>query len=83
MELHGLRLGAGAEVTAGTLNCDGTLRVEVRSAGQATFMADLARAVEAAQGRAAPVHRVADAVAGGALVRGVGSPEQLPCCMYV
>lgn len=60
--------GAGSEVTAGTLNCDGTLRVEVRSAGQATFMADLARAVEAAQGRAAPVHRVADAVAGGPFV---------------
>ena len=46
------------------MNCDGTLRVEVRSAGQATFMADLARAVEAAQGRAAPVQRLADAVAG-------------------
>ena len=51
-------------MTAGTLNCDGSLRVEVRQAGQATFMADLARAVEAAQGRAAPVQRLADAVAG-------------------
>ena len=57
---------AGAQVTAGTLNCEGSLWVEVQQAGQATFLAHLAQAVEAAQGRAAPVQRVADAVAGQA-----------------
>ena len=56
--------GAGAQVTAGTMNCEGSMRVEVQQAGQATFLAHLAQAVEAAQGRAAPVQRLADAVAG-------------------
>ena len=58
--------GAGAQVTAGTMNCEGSMWVEVQQAGQATFLAHLAQAVEAAQGRAPPVQRLADAVAGGA-----------------
>ena len=54
----------GAEVTAGTVNIDGKLRVQVKKAGNATTMADILRLVEAAQARTAPAQRLADSVAG-------------------
>ena len=65
---------AGAQVTAGTVNCEGSMWVEVQQAGQATFLAHLAQAVEAAQGRAPPVQRLADAVAGRV------DAVMVPCC---
>ena len=56
--------GPGDEVTAGTVNCDGVLTVQATAAGDATALADIVRLVETAQSRAAPVQRLADAVAG-------------------
>ena len=56
--------GAGDAVTAGTVNCDGSLVVRATAAGDATVLADIVRLVETAQARAAPVQRLADAVAG-------------------
>ena len=53
---------AGDSVTAGTVNCDGALTVQAERAGGDTAMADIVRAVEAAQSRAAPVQRLADQV---------------------
>jgi P-type Cu+ transporter len=58
----GLRPDAGDSVTAGTVNCDGVLTVQAERAGGDTAMADIVRAVEAAQSRAAPVQRLADQV---------------------
>ena len=52
----------GGTVTAGTVNCDGALSVRAERAGSDTAMADIVRAVEAAQARAAPVQRLADQV---------------------
>lgn len=49
-------------MTAGTVNCDGAMRVRAERAGGDTAMADIVRAVEAAQARAAPVQRLADQV---------------------
>lgn len=46
------------------MNCDGSLSIRVLRGGEATAMADIVRAVEAAQARAAPIQRLADAVAG-------------------
>ena len=51
-------------MTAGTVNCDGSLVVRATAAGDATVLADIVRLVETAQARAAPVQRLADAVAG-------------------
>ena len=51
-------------MTAGTVNVEGRLRVQVCKSGAATTMADILRLVESAQGRAAPVQRLADSVAG-------------------
>ena len=55
---------AGSEVTAGTVNVEGRIQVRVSRAGNSTTMADILRLVEAAQGRTAPIQRVADAVSG-------------------
>uniref|UniRef100_F6HRB7 P-type ATPase A domain-containing protein n=1 Tax=Vitis vinifera TaxID=29760 RepID=F6HRB7_VITVI len=52
----------GAEVSAGSINLNGTLRVEVRRPGGETAMGDIVRLVEAAQSREAPVQRLADKV---------------------
>jgi Cu2+-exporting ATPase len=51
-------------VTAGTLNCDGSLMVSAEASGQDTVIADIVRMVEAAQARTAPIQRLADSVAG-------------------
>ncbi|PWA66437.1 copper-transporting ATPase PAA1, chloroplastic [Artemisia annua] len=54
----------GAEVSAGSINLNGALTVEVRRPGGETFMGDIVRLVEEAQSREAPVQRLADKVAG-------------------
>ena len=56
---------AGSNVAAGAVNCEGRIVVRVERCGAATALADIVRAVEAAQARAAPVQRLADRVAGG------------------
>ncbi|XP_062195434.1 copper-transporting ATPase PAA1, chloroplastic [Phragmites australis] len=55
---------AGAEVSAGSINLNGKLTVEVRRPGGETVMSDILRLVEEAQTREAPVQRLADKVAG-------------------
>lgn len=50
------------EVTAGSINLNGTLTVEVRRPGGETVMGDIVRLVEEAQLREAPVQRLADKV---------------------
>ncbi|XP_078162583.1 P-type ATP-ase 1 isoform X2 [Carex rostrata] len=54
----------GAEVTAGSINLNGKLTIEIRRPGGETVMADIVRLVEEAQTREAPVQRLADKVAG-------------------
>lgn len=51
-------------MTAGTLNCDGSLLVSAEASGQDTVIADIVRLVESAQARTAPIQRLADTVAG-------------------
>uniref|UniRef100_A0A0D9X943 HMA domain-containing protein n=1 Tax=Leersia perrieri TaxID=77586 RepID=A0A0D9X943_9ORYZ len=55
---------AGTEVSAGSINLNGKLTVEVRRPGGETTMSDILRLVEEAQTREAPVQRLADKVAG-------------------
>uniref|UniRef100_A0A7I4BBQ6 P-type ATPase A domain-containing protein n=1 Tax=Physcomitrium patens TaxID=3218 RepID=A0A7I4BBQ6_PHYPA len=52
------------EVTAGTVNHNGTITVQAKRAGGDTVMNDIIRMVEDAQTREAPVQRLADKVAG-------------------
>ncbi|MQL78140.1 hypothetical protein Taro_010552 [Colocasia esculenta] len=52
----------GAEVTAGSINLNGTLTVQVKRPGGETVMGDIVRMVEEAQSREAPVQRLADKV---------------------
>ncbi|KAI3805098.1 hypothetical protein L1987_27148 [Smallanthus sonchifolius] len=54
----------GAEVSAGSINLNGALTVEIQRSGGETFMGDIIRLVEEAQSREAPVQRLADKVAG-------------------
>lgn len=51
-----------AEVTAGSINLNGKLTIEIRRPGGETVMADIVRLVEEAQTREAPVQRLADKV---------------------
>jgi len=55
---------AGDRVTGATLNCDGTVDVEATAVGRDTVLAGIVRLVEEAQGRKAPVQRLADRLAG-------------------
>ena len=50
----------GDLVSAGTINCDGVLTVEVSKFGSETTVAGIVRMVESAQNRQAPVQRLAD-----------------------
>ena len=54
----------GTEVTAGTLNLDGTIVVQVTRIGADTALARIIGLVEQAQARKAPIQRLADQVAG-------------------
>lgn len=49
-------------MTAGSINLNGTLTVEVRRPGGETLMGDIIHLVEEAQSREAPVQRLADKV---------------------
>ncbi|MFY9261851.1 MAG: heavy metal translocating P-type ATPase [Gallionella sp.] len=52
----------GASVSAGTLNTNGALLVEVRTTMQNTMLAKIIRLVEEAQASKAPIQRLADSV---------------------
>ncbi|XP_055960270.1 copper-transporting ATPase PAA1, chloroplastic isoform X2 [Mercurialis annua] len=54
----------GSQVAAGSINLNGTLTVEVQRPGGETAVGDIVRLVEEAQGREAPVQRLADKVSG-------------------
>jgi Cu2+-exporting ATPase len=53
---------AGAKVSAGTVNTDGALLVEVSSTLQNTTLAKIIRLVEEAQASKAPIQRMADSI---------------------
>jgi len=55
---------SGERVSAGTLNLSGVLVLEATQVGQETTLAQIIQLVEAAQGRKAPIQRLADTVAG-------------------
>ncbi|KAG6789067.1 hypothetical protein POTOM_005151 [Populus tomentosa] len=52
----------GSQVSAGSINLNGTLTIEVKRPGGETTMGDIVRLVEEAQSREAPVQRLADKV---------------------
>ncbi|VVB16895.1 unnamed protein product [Arabis nemorensis] len=54
----------GHSVSAGTINWDGPLRIKASSTGSNSTISKIVRMVEDAQGKAAPVQRLADAIAG-------------------
>ncbi len=54
----------GSEVIGGSLNKDGVLYVQVSRVGQDTTLAGIIRFVEDAQGKKAPIAKMADKVAG-------------------
>ncbi|KAK1372630.1 Copper-transporting ATPase PAA2, chloroplastic [Heracleum sosnowskyi] len=54
----------GLLVSAGTINWDGPLRIEASSTGSNSTIAKIVRMVEDAQGREAPIQRLADSIAG-------------------
>ncbi|KAE8658035.1 Copper-transporting ATPase PAA2 [Hibiscus syriacus] len=54
----------GLMVCAGTINWDGPLRIEATSTGSNSTISKIVSMVEDAQGREAPVQRLADAIAG-------------------
>ncbi|WCJ29308.1 hypothetical protein M5689_010952 [Euphorbia peplus] len=54
----------GLKVSAGTINWDGPLKIEASSTGSNSTISRIISMVEDAQGRDAPVQRLADAIAG-------------------
>ncbi|GAV71097.1 E1-E2_ATPase domain-containing protein/HMA domain-containing protein/Hydrolase domain-containing protein [Cephalotus follicularis] len=54
----------GLNVSAGTINWDGPLRIEASSTGSNSMISKIVRMVEDAQGHEAPVQRLADSIAG-------------------
>ncbi len=54
----------GDTVVAGTINIDGTLTAKVSSTGRDTILQQIIRLTRDAQGRKAPIQRVADQVSG-------------------
>ena len=56
--------GAGSEVIGGSVNLNGALTVKVSRTGEDTTLSRIIRFVEDAQGKKAPISRMADKVAG-------------------
>ncbi|KAJ9550741.1 hypothetical protein OSB04_014786 [Centaurea solstitialis] len=54
----------GLLVSAGTINWDGPLKVEATSTGSNSTITKIVKMVEDAQGREAPIQRLADSIAG-------------------
>ncbi|XP_057799899.1 copper-transporting ATPase PAA2, chloroplastic [Salvia miltiorrhiza] len=54
----------GVSVSAGTINWDGPLRIEATSTGSNSTISKIVNLVEDAQGREAPIQRLADSIAG-------------------
>lgn len=54
----------GFAVSAGTMNWDGPLRIEASCTGTNSTISKIVRMVEDAQGREAPIQRLADSIAG-------------------
>ncbi|GER35367.1 P-type ATPase [Striga asiatica] len=54
----------GNSVSAGTVNWDGPLRIEASSTGSNSTISKIVSMVEDAQGREAPIQRLADSIAG-------------------
>lgn len=54
----------GANVSAGTVNWEGPIRVKASATGAKCIVSDIVQMVEEAQGREAPVQRLADSIAG-------------------
>lgn len=54
----------GFAVSSGTMNWDGPLRIEASSTGSNSTISKIIRMVEDAQGREAPIQRLADSIAG-------------------
>lgn len=54
----------GAEVIGGSMNYNGALEMEVNHTGKDTTLAKIIRLMEEAQGRKAPISKMADVVAG-------------------
>ncbi len=52
----------GSAIFAGTVNLNGTLRVQTEKSGQMTALAGIIRLVEEAQGSKAPIQRLADEI---------------------
>src|SRR6059058_3139941 len=67
--------GPGDEVTGGTQNGTGTLRLRVTRVGGDTLVAQIVRLVEEAQGSKAPIQRLVDRIA--SIKRWIGAFE--PC----
>ncbi len=55
---------AGDQVLAGTINQKGQLTVRITQVGSTTFLVQIVRMVQQAQGSKAPVQRIADRIAG-------------------
>lgn len=54
----------GAEIIGGSMNCHGALVVEVTRTGEDTTLAKIVKMMEQAQGKKAPISKLADTVAG-------------------
>ncbi|KAJ4708901.1 Copper-transporting ATPase [Melia azedarach] len=54
----------GFSVSAGTINWDGPLRIKASSTGSNSMISKIVSMVEEAQGREAPIQRLADTIAG-------------------
>uniref|UniRef100_A0A0C9S3V5 TSA: Wollemia nobilis Ref_Wollemi_Transcript_28344_3340 transcribed RNA sequence n=1 Tax=Wollemia nobilis TaxID=56998 RepID=A0A0C9S3V5_9CONI len=59
-----VRKESGLTVSAGTVNWEGPLRIEVTTTGAMSTISKIIQMVEEAQGQEAPVQRLADAIAG-------------------
>ncbi len=59
-----VKKGAGDEVIGATINQNGFLKIRVTRVGKDTFLSQIIKIVEEAQGSKAPIQRFADVVAG-------------------